>query len=81
MSEDLALRLKKVISTQLGVDEAEVSIKSHLKEDLDADPLTISDLLVNIEKEFGIKIDQDETSEFSTVEDILNYISDQVAEL
>ena len=81
MNEDLILRLKKVISTQLGVDEAEVSMKSHLKEDLDADPLTVSDLLVNIEEEFGIKIDQDETSEFSTVEDILNYISDQVAEL
>ena len=58
MSEEIFRKLKKLISADLGVDESEISEESHLQEDLNADPLSIADLIVKLEKEFGITINQ-----------------------
>ena len=81
MSDELLNRLKGIISTHLGVDEAEIKVDSHLKEDLDADPLSIADLFNDIEKEFDINLEQNQTSQISTVGDILNLISDQTGDI
>ncbi|HEX7456045.1 MAG TPA: acyl carrier protein [Candidatus Nanoarchaeia archaeon] len=81
MSEEILARLKKVVSSQLGVEESEIREESHLQEDLNADPLSIADLIVNLEGEFGIKISQDQAIEFKSVGDILNFISDQTGDI
>ena len=81
MSEELFGRLKKIISSQLGVDETEIALTSHLQEDLNADPISIADLIVRIEDEFNIKIPQGHLVNFLTVDDILNFISDQTGEI
>jgi len=81
MSKELFGRLKKIISSQLGVDEVEITLTSHLQEDLNADPISIADLIVRIEDEFNIKIPQGQAANFLTVEDILNFISDQTGEI
>ena len=81
MSEELFVRLKKLISLQLGVDAAEITPTSHLQEDLNADPISIADLFVRIEEEFNIKIPQGQSADFLTVEDILNFISDQTGDI
>jgi len=81
MNEDILGRLKKLISSKLGVDESEITLNSHLQEDINADPLSIADLHTQIEEEFKIKIPNQASSSFSTVEDILNYILDQTGEI
>jgi acyl carrier protein len=80
MNEELFARLRKLISAQLGVDEVEITPTSHLQDDLNADPLSIADLIVRLEEEFNLKIPKEQISQFSTVEDILNFISDQTGE-
>ena len=70
--------IKKIISNQLGVAPEEIELKSHLKDDLNADPLSIGDLVTSIESEFKINVPQEEVINFQTVEDIVNYISDQL---
>ncbi len=81
MSQEILSRLKKLISVHLGVDEAEINEESHLQGDLNADPLSIADLIVNLEKEFDIRIPQETSTKFQTVGDILNFITDQTGEI
>lgn len=81
MNNDLFEKLKNLISKEWGIDEAEISPNSYLQEDLNADPLSISDLMVKIEDEFQIKIPETQTSSFKTVNDILDFISEQSGEI
>ena len=81
MTEEIFARIRKIISAQLGVDETEITPGSHLQEDLNADPLSVADLIVRLEEEFNIKIPQGQIANFLTVEDILNFISDQTGEI
>ncbi|MDP2720386.1 MAG: acyl carrier protein [bacterium] len=77
-AEEIFKKLKKLISAELGVVEAEISEESHLQEDLNADPLSIADLIIKLEKEFGITINQEQSPKLQTVGDILNLIEDQI---
>ena len=74
-------KVKKLISYQLGVEESEITPASHLQDDLNADPLSVADLIVGLETEFNIKVPKEQIGEFSTVEDILNFVSDQTGEI
>ena len=81
MNNETTQKLLKIISGQLGVDESEIKVDSHLQEDLDADQLSIADLLVAVEKEFDVSLDQKQTAKISTVGDILNLITDQTGDV
>lgn len=81
MSDKTSKKLLKIISEQLGVDRSEIKVDSHLQEDLDADQLSIADLLVLIEKEFDVSLDQNQTVQIETVGDILNLITDQTGDV
>lgn len=81
MSSETSKKLLKIISEQFGVDESEIKVDSHLQEDLDADQLSIADLLVVIEKEFAVSLDQNQTAQIATVGDILNLITDQTGDV
>lgn len=70
-------KLKKLISTKLGVSEEEINNDSYLQEDLNADPLSVADLVLGIENEFKIKVPEQEAAKFVTVQNILDYINDQ----
>lgn len=56
------LRVRKIISEQLGVDEQEVNLDCHLSNHLGADDLELIELVMAIEEEFGIEI-SDEVSD------------------
>lgn len=81
MSEEILSKLKKIVSDHLGVEESEITEDSHLQDDLNADPISIADLIVGIEEEFSIKIPQGQSVDFKKVGDILAFISDQTGEL
>jgi acyl carrier protein len=81
MSNALFPKLKKIVSGEFGVDENEINLDSHLHEDLNADPLSIADLMVKLEEGFGIKIPGEKSSQFVTVSDILDFISEQSGEI
>lgn len=76
--ETIEKRVKTIISQHLGVGEREITPSSYLIEDLNASPLEIADLVANLEKTFQIKIPKEETQKFSTVGDIIAFLSDQI---
>ncbi|MEH2235315.1 acyl carrier protein [Nostoc sp.] len=58
------VRVREVISEQLSVEEREVSLDSHLSNHLNADGCDLIELVMALEKEFGIEI-PDEVAEDS----------------
>jgi len=73
MSE-IADRVKAIIVDKLGVDEGQVTETAAFTTDLGADSLDTVDLIMEFEKEFGIKIPDEEAEKIQTVGDAISYI-------
>ncbi len=66
--------VKKLLVSQLNIDEKKVEDNSRLVEDLGADSLDMIEMLMTLEEKFGVVIPDDKTSELKTVADIANFI-------
>ena len=73
MSE-IASRVKAIIVDQLGVDENEVTETAEFTKDLGADSLDTVELIMGFEKEFGIKVPDDQANGIKSVGDAIAYI-------
>lgn len=67
-------RVKAIIVDKLGVDEGLVTETASFTTDLGADSLDTVDLIMEFEKEFGIKIPDEEAEKIQTVGDAIAYI-------
>ena len=67
-------RVKAIIVDKLGVDEGQVTETASFTTDLGADSLDTVDLIMEFEKEFDIKIPDDQAEKISTVGDAIAYI-------
>ena len=74
MSE-IEARVKAIIVDKLGVDESEVTPAASFTNDLGADSLDTVELIMELEKEFGISIPDDQAEKISTVQDAIDYIA------
>jgi len=69
-------KVKAIISEQLGVDEADVTMESSFIEDLGADSLDIVELVMALEEEFDIVIPDEDAEKIRTVGEAVNYIKE-----
>lgn len=70
----IADRVKAIIVDKLGVDEGQVTETAVFTTDLGADSLDTVDLIMEFEKEFGIKIPDEEAEKIKTVGDAISFI-------
>lgn len=73
-------KLTAIIADTLSVEEDIIKEETSLKEDLDADSLDFVELVMNIEENFGVSIDGEDTAKIKTVQDILDYLKAQGVE-
>src|SRR3954468_4276893 len=59
-SNDIDMRLVKILVEALGVDECEVKPAARLQADLGAESIDFLDIVFRLEREFGIKIPRGE---------------------
>ena len=71
---DIEERVKAIIVDKLGVDESEVTNEASFTNDLGADSLDTVELIMELEKEFGLQIPDDQAEKISTVQDAIDYI-------
>lgn len=77
MSNDIAARVKKIVVEQLGVDEDKVTDNASFVDDLGADSLDTVELVMALEEEFGIEIPDEDAEKISSVDQAIEYISNQ----
>jgi acyl carrier protein len=63
-----------IIVEQLGVDKADVSAEKSFVEDLNADSLDLTELIMTFEERFGCEISEEEAEKLKTVGDVIGYI-------
>lgn len=63
-----------IVVEQLGVDKEDVSLSKSFVEDLNADSLDLTELIMTLEERFGCEISEEEAEKLKTVGDVVDYI-------
>ncbi len=69
-------RVKKIVVSQIDVDEASVTEDARFIEDLNLDSLDTVELVMAFEEEFGCSIPDEAASKILTVKDAVSYIDE-----
>jgi acyl carrier protein len=81
--ENTRMSLKKevidIVVEQLGVDAADVTLDKSFVEDLNADSLDLTELIMTFEERFGFEISEAEAEKLKTVGDVVTYIEKKKA--
>ncbi len=75
-------RVKRIVTEQLGVDEAEVTPQASFADDLNADSLDLVELVMALEEEFSeqeriLEIPDEDAEKIKTVQDAIDYIKER----
>ena len=79
MSDEVFEKVKKIVSEQLGVDEAEVKPEASFANDLGADSLDTVELVMALEEEFDIEIPDEAAEGIGTVQAAVDFIKEKTA--
>lgn len=72
-------KVKKIIVDQLGVSADQVTPDAAFVDDLGADSLDLTELIMAMEEEFGVEIEDEDAQKMTKVKDALAYIQSKVA--
>ena len=78
MSDDTTAKVKRIITEQLDVEEADIKLESSFIDDLGADSLGLVELVLAFEEEFGIEIPDEDTEQIRSVKDAVAYIDKNI---
>ncbi|PKN07753.1 MAG: acyl carrier protein [Deltaproteobacteria bacterium HGW-Deltaproteobacteria-8] len=70
----VAEKVKAIVVEQLGVSADEVKSEASFVEDLGADSLDLTELIMAMEESFDIEIDDEEAQKIAKVKDAIDYI-------
>ncbi len=68
---DLDARVKKILTTRLGIPPEEIKLDARLIDDLGMDSLDAVELAIATEREFGVAISDDQVAKLETTADIM----------
>ena len=68
-------RVKRIVTEQLSIEENKVVPEANFIDDLGADSLDGTELVMALEEEFDIEVPDDEIEKLTTVQDVVEYIS------
>lgn len=71
-------RIRDLIAEKVGVDTEEISMETSFADDLEADSITLFELVMAIEDEFDIEVDDEIIEKIVTVGDIVNYLEESI---
>ena len=73
--DEIYKRLRPLLADSLGVDEGEVTLDTHVFDDLNADVIEFHDEVIPlIEEEFELTIDDADVAELTTVRELVEYL-------
>jgi len=72
---DVDAKVKEIIVSKLGVDEAQITPEASFTNDLGADSLDIVELVMDFEKAFNFSIPDEDYENIKTVGEAIKYIA------
>jgi len=63
-----------IVVEQLGLDKDEVTLEKSFVQDLNADSLDLTELIMTFEEKFNCEISEEEAEALKTVGDVVKYI-------
>ena len=75
--DDLTRRIKEIIADRLNRNMEELADDARIMEDLGADSLDTTEIIMALEEEFNLEID-DEANNIQTVGDAVSYIKSKI---
>lgn len=69
-----------IVVEQLGVDAVDVTAEKSFVEDLNADSLDLTELIMTFEERYGFEISEEEAEKLKTVGDVIKYINGKKGE-
>ena len=76
---DIFAVVRSALAEALELPEENIEEDSRFKEDLEADSLDLVELLLEMEKQYGFKVSDDEAAEILTVADAVDLILQKAA--
>jgi len=64
-----------IVAEQLGIDKNEVTPSKSFIEDLNADSLDLTELIMTLEEKFDVEITEEKAEKLKTVKDVVDYIN------
>lgn len=77
-SEEVFEKVKEIIVEQLQVADTAVTLEASFIDDLGADSLDLVELIMALEEEFDIEIPDADAEKVTTVNDVVEYIKENV---
>lgn len=78
MAEDTLVNdVLETIAEQLGVDVKEVTESKSFIEDLNADSLDLTELIMTLEEKFNVEIADEQAEKLKTVKDVIDFVKSQ----
>jgi acyl carrier protein len=77
VDQEIVSAVKKMIASQLGKSEDEITPDSSFIEDLGADSLDLVELIMSMEDKFGLEIADEDAEGIVTVQDAINFIMER----
>ncbi|MBR2779298.1 MAG: acyl carrier protein [Firmicutes bacterium] len=76
---DIFEKVKDIIAENLSVDDPDrITPETSLTKDLEADSLYVVEVIMAIEDEFGIEIPDEDAEQFGSVEDIVDFVEENI---
>ena len=76
----VAEKVKEIVVDQLGVSPDEVVLEAKFVDDLGADSLDLTELIMAMEEEFGVEISDEDAQQIQKVQDAISFIEKKKGE-
>lgn len=76
---DVEAKTREIIVKLLGIKPDELAPSSKLEDDLGVDSTELVEIIIALEKNFGIHIKEGHINKFSSFENLVNYIKESTA--
>ncbi|MFL9483259.1 acyl carrier protein [Chitinophagaceae bacterium LWZ2-11] len=70
--------IKQILTDKLGLDEKQLTDQASFTGNLGVDSLDVIEVIMEVEKEFDIKIPDEDAESLTTVGALVNYVSHQI---
>jgi len=71
-------RLKRIVATELGEDEANIVAEASLEGGLDADSLDVINIVIECEDQFHLEIPDEDIGRFASIGSAIAYLEERL---